>query len=163
MDSKITPRVEPSFQSIQRCCKLGSFADSSISTARLAIDAFENSKVLQKYCADNDVHMIISSDTLRNCRRNQWYASLDLIKLFPKKELNWLGKIINFFKPKPHEAVIIRAYGNDGSMARTKLAEFINSIKDERVLSSYISKRKHNPLAMEKCRTCGWDVDYRQF
>ncbi len=163
MDIKITPKVEPTFQSIQRCCKLGAFSGASQSSVKLAVDAFENSKLLQKYCTDNDVHMIIASDTLKNCRRNQWYASLDLIKMFPKKELNWLGKIINFFKPKPFEAVIIRAYGHDAQMAQNKLVEFITSIKNQQDLERHISKSKHNPLAMKKCRTCGWDIDYRQY
>lgn len=163
MDNKITPRIEPSFQSIQRCCKLGSFSKSNKQSIGLVEDAFNKSKTLQKYCEDNDVHMILASDILDNCRKNQWYAALDLMKIFPKKEQNWLGKIINFFKPKHHEAVIIRAYGPDEFMARTKLAEFINAIKNENDLKKFISKRKHNPLIMPKCRTCGWDKNYIAF
>lgn len=163
MDSRITPRVEPSFQSIQRYCKLGAFSKVNSPSVKLVEDAFEKSETLQKYCQNNDVHLIMASGLLTNCRRHQYYASLDIMKIFPKKELNWLGKVINFFKPKPHEAVIIRAYGPDSFMARTKLAEFINSITNENYLRKFISSKSYNPLRMEKCRTCGWDKDYRQF
>lgn len=47
-------------------------------------NALENSKILQKYCDDNDIHMIMSADMLGYCTRKLWYASLDLMKIFPE-------------------------------------------------------------------------------
>ena len=162
INNRITPRFEPSFNSIQRCCKLGSFSYNTAKVAQIE-NALENSKILQKYCDDNDIHMIMSADMLGYCTRKLWYASLDLMKIFPKSEINFWGKVVNLFKKKPREAVVFRAYGDDKTMAVNKLVEYIESIKNERDLSSFISHKKYNPIEMDKCRTCGWNSDYRSF
>ncbi len=160
INNRITPRFDPSFNSIQRCCKLGSFSYNTIKVAQVE-NALENSKILQKYCSDNDIHMIMSADKLGYCSRNLWYASLDLRKIFPKPELSFWGKVVNLFKRKPSEAVVFRAYGDDKTMAVNKLVEFIDSIKSQRDLRHFISYRKYNPVEMDKCRTCGWNSEYK--
>ena len=66
------------------------------------------------------------------------------MKIFPKKNSIGWGKVINFFKPEPHEAVIIQAYGLI-ALWQDKLAEFINSITNRNDLREiYQYKVMHN-------------------
>lgn len=157
MNNTITPRFEPAFQGIQRCCKLGAFSQKTLPSVRLVQDAFQQSKLLQNYCQENNVHVIMASNILPNCKKDLSYASLEIIKLFPKPKLNWLGKLVNLFKKKPRESVVIHSYGDNGMMAREKLAEYITTIKSEKDLRAMISHKKYNSVVMEKCKTCGWN------
>ena len=162
INNRITPRVEPSFQAIQRCCKLGTFSRGFAQTDKIE-NALNKSEVLQKYCKDNDIHMIISADRLTYCKKNLWYASLDLMKIFPKPKLNLFEKVVNVFKKQPREAVVFRSYGDGRTMAINKLIEYIDSIKNERDLQGFISYKKRNPVVMDKCKSCGWNSEYIYF
>ncbi|MDE6139147.1 MAG: hypothetical protein K2F57_06720, partial [Candidatus Gastranaerophilales bacterium] len=142
---------------------LGTLSNAASVHTKQVEEAFKNSELLQKYCKDNDIHMIMSANSFGYCRKNFCYASLDLMKIFPKPELNFFGKIINLFKSKPHEAVIIHTYGEDRNMAVSKLLESIESIKSERDLQRFISYKKYNPVEMKKCEYCGWNSHYRGF
>lgn len=157
INNRITPNSTPAFNGIQKMRKLGFFSMPGQSAVKAAEDSFKNSGVLQKYCSDNEVEVAFDSGSLKNCLKNLWYATLEIHKIFPKKEpKNLLERIANIFKPKPHEAIIIHAYGNNGTQARTKLVEFIREIKTEKDLNKRISTSGYNPVEMEKCRYCGW-------
>lgn len=161
IDNKITPYTNPSFYGIQKMQKLGFFSMSGQTAIKAAQDSFQQSELLQKYCTNNDVEVIFDSGTLKNCLKNLWYATLEIHKIFPKeKPTSFLRKVLNIFKPKPNEAIIIHAYGNNGTQARNKLVEFIREIKTEKDLNNRISTSGYNPVEMEKCRYCGWYKKY---
>ncbi len=158
INNKITPKVNPSFYGIQKMCKLGAFSNRGLSSAKAAEDAFKRSELLQRYCSENDVQVIFNSDCLKNCLKNLWYATMEIHKIFPKEEPKGiLGKIVNLFKKKPREAIVIQTYGDTGVQARNKLAEFIGGIKTEKNLNTYLSFKSYHPVEMQKCRYCGWN------
>lgn len=162
ISNTISPKYGISFQSIQHCCKLGNFSKElypPTSSTKLVEDSFNNSEILQKYCKENDVHLIMASNILPNCKKKVAYACLELSKMFPKKELSLFGKILNLFKKQPRESILIRTYADNGVAAREDLAKCINDIKTKADLQQYISYKKYNPIVMQKCSTCGWNID----
>lgn len=159
MNNTITPKFEPSFQSIQHCCRLGTFANRNLSSTQLVEKAIQDSKLLQEYCNKNDVHMIMAAGVFSHCRKHLSYAAIEVRKLFPKNESTLLSKILNFFKKQPRESVVIHTYGDTISIAREELIRKINMIESKQDLLELISNKKRNPVVMKKCNSCGWNRD----
>jgi hypothetical protein len=105
---------------------LGGFAWDYTDSARAVQEAFENSKVLQDFCKNNDVNV---SYIINSVGTYYKAATLRIEKIFPKENLSLTDKFLNLFRKKKEQIIYINAFDTGFTKVKEKLAEKISSIK----------------------------------
>lgn len=139
----------PAFGSIKSLKYLDGFSWDNSDSVKFVYDAFENSRVLGKFCEKNDVNVSFVVNRLSSGYKS---ATLQIEKIFPIKKLNFKEKILSLFKNKDEQIIYINAFGLNNKISQNRLAEKISNIKKESDLKEFwmnpfdeykgISKRK---------------------